>query len=185
MIAALARPNAETIALWRELPILSIRQPWAWLIANGWKDIENRTWWTSQRGRFLIHAGLRAELEAIEDLRAGRHPVTGERMQRMDLPAAFDCGGIVGIATVTDCLDASPSPWFVGPYGFVIQDAEPVPFLPLPGALSFFRSTFSPAELEYGEQRAQEMAAAAAAREVRAARKASAKIAGDTSDLFG
>jgi len=22
---------------------LSIRQPWAWLIVHGWKDIENRT----------------------------------------------------------------------------------------------------------------------------------------------
>ena len=24
----------------RELPVLSIRQPWAWLIVNGHKDIE-------------------------------------------------------------------------------------------------------------------------------------------------
>ncbi|MCP4687042.1 MAG: ASCH domain-containing protein, partial [Desulfobacterales bacterium] len=36
---------------------LSIRQPWAWLIANGYKDIENRSWRTSFRGEFLIHAG--------------------------------------------------------------------------------------------------------------------------------
>ena len=37
-------------------PCLSIRQPWAWLIAHGWKNIENRTWPTGYRGRFLIHA---------------------------------------------------------------------------------------------------------------------------------
>jgi hypothetical protein len=35
---------------------LSIRQPWAWLVAHGWKNIENRTWPTGFRGRFLIHA---------------------------------------------------------------------------------------------------------------------------------
>ena len=23
---------------------LSVRQPWAWAICHGWKDIENRTW---------------------------------------------------------------------------------------------------------------------------------------------
>ncbi|WP_245839042.1 ASCH domain-containing protein [Yersinia kristensenii] len=35
---------------------LSIRQPWAWLIVNGYKDIENRTWNTKCRGPVLIHA---------------------------------------------------------------------------------------------------------------------------------
>lgn len=49
---------------------LSIRQPWAWLILNGWKDIENRDWTTRVRGRILIHAakgGSRRDFEeAIE-----------------------------------------------------------------------------------------------------------------------
>ena len=35
---------------------LSIKQPWAWLIVNGYKDIENRTWKTNYRGTFLVHA---------------------------------------------------------------------------------------------------------------------------------
>ncbi|MFD2600180.1 ASCH domain-containing protein [Sphingobacterium corticis] len=35
---------------------LSIKQPWASLIAHGIKDIENRTWKTSYRGRIYIHA---------------------------------------------------------------------------------------------------------------------------------
>lgn len=34
---------------------LSILQPWAWLIVNGNKDIENRNWHTRFRGRFLVH----------------------------------------------------------------------------------------------------------------------------------
>jgi ASCH domain len=35
---------------------LPIRQPYAWLIVNGHKDIENRAWPTKFRGRVLIHA---------------------------------------------------------------------------------------------------------------------------------
>ena len=37
---------------------LSVRQPWAWLIVHGYKDIENRTWPTRHRGDTVIHAGL-------------------------------------------------------------------------------------------------------------------------------
>jgi hypothetical protein len=35
---------------------LSIKQPWASLIAHGIKDIENRTWKAHFRGRIFIHA---------------------------------------------------------------------------------------------------------------------------------
>lgn len=35
---------------------LTVKQPWAGLIIAGGKDIENRTWRTSYRGRVLIHA---------------------------------------------------------------------------------------------------------------------------------
>lgn len=36
---------------------LTIRQPWADLIASGEKQIENRTWQTDYRGPLAIHAG--------------------------------------------------------------------------------------------------------------------------------
>ena len=37
---------------------LSVRQPWAWLILYGPKDIENRTWTSRARGRIAIQASL-------------------------------------------------------------------------------------------------------------------------------
>ena len=37
---------------------ISIKQPWASLIAHGIKDIENRSCRTNYRGRVLIHAGV-------------------------------------------------------------------------------------------------------------------------------
>lgn len=54
------RPEFPAVAL-------SIRQPWAWLIIHGGKDIENRTWPTRFRGRVAVHAGkgmTRDEYEA-------------------------------------------------------------------------------------------------------------------------
>ena len=36
---------------------ISIKQPWAWLIANGYMTVENRKWYTGHRGDLLIHAG--------------------------------------------------------------------------------------------------------------------------------
>lgn len=36
---------------------LTIRQPWATLIASGVKTIETRTWATKHRGPLVIHAG--------------------------------------------------------------------------------------------------------------------------------
>jgi len=35
---------------------ISIKNPWAYLICSGIKNIENRTWSTKFKGRFLIHA---------------------------------------------------------------------------------------------------------------------------------
>ena len=38
------------------MKVLSIKQPWAWLICVGCKTIENRTWARKYRGPVLIHA---------------------------------------------------------------------------------------------------------------------------------
>ena len=48
-------------------------------------------------------------------------------------------GGIVGEAEIVDCVTQSPSPWFVGEYGFVLRNAKPLPFEPCKGALGFFK----------------------------------------------
>lgn len=119
---------------------LSIRQPWAWLIVHGGKDIENRSWSTNFRGRFLIHAAAgmtKAEYQnAYEFCRAAGvikppygFPFNPDMLQR---------GGIVGAATITDCVAQSDSPWFCGEYGFVLQDAAPCTFVPYRGQLGWF-----------------------------------------------
>lgn len=39
-----------------KIKALSVRQPWAWLIANGYKTMEVRSWFTEYRGELLICA---------------------------------------------------------------------------------------------------------------------------------
>lgn len=39
---------------------ISIKQPWAYLICAGIKDVENRTWPTKYRGRVYIHASAKS-----------------------------------------------------------------------------------------------------------------------------
>ncbi|MEA2060209.1 MAG: ASCH domain-containing protein [Thermodesulfobacteriota bacterium] len=110
---------------------LSIRQPWAWLIVNGYKDIENRSWKTKFRGRFLIHAGYTFDKKGYQIIKS---------KEIVNLPETdeFPRGGIVGSADLVDCVTASDSPWFEDKFGFVLQNAEPLPFVPLKGQLGFF-----------------------------------------------
>lgn len=117
---------------------ISIRQPWAWLIVNGHKDIENRSWRTHYRGQVLIHA---AQGMTRKDYREICSTVV-DAILPIDIPdyEELQRGGIVGVATITDCVDKSDSPWFVGAKGFVLADAKPLPFVPMKGKLSFFET---------------------------------------------
>lgn len=109
---------------------LSIQQPWAWLIVRGSKDIENRSWHTDFRGRFLIHAGKTVDWPAYFDL-LNADPET---------PSTFEMGmgGIVGVAKLDRVVVQHPSRWFQGPCGFVLENRRPTPFVPLRGRLGFF-----------------------------------------------
>lgn len=116
---------------------LSIMQPWAGLIVNGLKDIENRSWSTRFRGPVLIHAGKKLDGDAMDSVDAGMHPVTFDDLEG-HYGLVYPRGGIVGVAEIVDCVSASRSPWFVGDFGFVIRNARPLPFIPCKGALGFF-----------------------------------------------
>jgi hypothetical protein len=113
--------------------VLSIRQPYARLVVNGIKDIENRSRRTRFRGPLLIHAGLdRSELtqEIVEDCEARG----GVRM-----PEEYDLGGIIGCAEMVDCVRRHGSEW-KNPrsWGWVLANARPLRFRECRGALDFF-----------------------------------------------
>ncbi|MDP1671912.1 MAG: ASCH domain-containing protein [Burkholderiales bacterium] len=113
---------------WR---VLSVRQPWAWLICYGPKPVENRTWSTKYRGQLLIHASLEIDLEAVAAL----------RLRDVYLPREYVTGSIVGRAQLIDCVDQHASPWFVGPWGLVLDQRRGLPVFKCRGKLGLWRPT--------------------------------------------
>ncbi len=114
---------------------LSIRQPWAWLIVNGHKNIENRTWELPPGlvgQRVLVHAGK---------VFSPTSDVPGwERFDEAYWPSPTAVlSAIIGEVTITGCVTESDSPWFEGPFGFTL--ADPVVYktpVPCKGRLGFF-----------------------------------------------
>ena len=76
-------------------PALSIRQPWATLIASGRKTIELREWSTSYRGLLWIHAGKSASTELLG---------------RFGLEDTFR-GGFIGAARLGACVRVDETRW--------------------------------------------------------------------------
>lgn len=126
---------------------LSINQPWAWAIVNGYKGVENRDWDTKFRGDFLIHAGKRFDDGGWDWIK--------DHFPHIPLPDryAFEkmMGGIVGHArlintiyvTEKHLLVEKDKPWFFGEYGFILDSAEPCALKPCKGALGFFTPDYN------------------------------------------
>ena len=72
---------------------ITIKQPFASLIANGLKEYEFRTWKTAYRGEILIHAGKSIDKRAME------------KFSFYDLE--YPTGCIIAQATLTDCVPIS------------------------------------------------------------------------------
>jgi len=69
---------------------ITIKQPWATLIAEGYKEYEFRTWKTKYRGDILIHAGKGIDKKAME------------RFKHLNLE--YPVGKIIAKAIITDCV---------------------------------------------------------------------------------
>jgi hypothetical protein len=136
---------------------LSIKQPWAWLIAKGYKDIENRNWFIGRKVasgavnftvklpiRIYIHAGKTFDLDSLQELIDGDFGnLTDEQreyLNRNELTLETMCGAIIGEVDITACVTESNSPWFEGKYGFTLKNPVlyPVP-IPCRGQLGFFK----------------------------------------------
>lgn len=72
------------------MKVLTIKQPWASLIIEGYKKYEFRSWKTNYRGKILIHAGLNIEKEILKRF---------ENYQ-----CNYPKGAIIGEAELVDCV---------------------------------------------------------------------------------
>lgn len=105
---------------------ISIKQPWASLIAKGIKDIENRTWKCPKKyigQRVLVHASyIRSDKDLSRDQNDN---LTFNNLIYMvcphyDLPR----GAIIGSVLIADCVQNHPSVWAEkGCWNWVLKDA--------------------------------------------------------------
>ena len=115
-----------------------MRQPWAYLIVAGYKPVENRTWNTSYRGQLLIHASQAVDPDDFPMQREWIREagiVIPEDLPRGAIVGSVNLSGVVGqqrdnSGTTTGQDGTTASPWFEGPYGFLMTDpvefAEPI-----------------------------------------------------------
>lgn len=131
--------HTPSVARWSDklkaLPVLSIRQPYAWLIVNGIKDVENRSRPIRYRGPILIHAGLSTHELSDDNI---RHL---SRIAHRKIPIdSLMFGGIVGVAEIVDCVEKSDSPWKMeAHWAWVMANPRVLPFKACRGALGLFR----------------------------------------------
>ena len=72
------------------MKVLTIREPWASLITNGYKEYEFRSWKTNYRGKILIHAGMGIDKDMIDRFK--------------DYKLKYMSGCIIGEADLVDCI---------------------------------------------------------------------------------
>ncbi len=77
------------------MKVITIKQPYASLIANGYKQYEFRTWKTKYRGEIYIHAGLGVNKEAMK------------LYQHLNLD--YPQGKILCKCNITDCIQINNS----------------------------------------------------------------------------
>lgn len=85
-----------------EIKAITLRQPWATLVALGLKHYETRDWGTNYRGRVLIHAAKQKAVPFVFPNPDGGWTYLTEN----EIPY----GGIVAIADLANCYLMAPSP---------------------------------------------------------------------------
>jgi hypothetical protein len=141
--------EAEQLNAKQDLPrglikALSLKQPYAWLIANGYLLVDDRTWGTGYRGAILIHASKGIYQEYYDYLLANTD---------IPLPSKdkLGYGGVVGIAKLVLCARPDEIPptltreqrsHFNGVprdgFGFLFENTKPLEIMPCPGKLGIF-----------------------------------------------
>lgn len=124
------------------MKVITIKQPYASLIAAGLKEYEFRTWKTAYRGPILIHAGKSIDREAVEKFSC----------YNLDYPL----GCIIARAELTDCVPVddglrttlrernfliysgtTESPQWQG-YGFQLENILKIAPIPINGKLGLW-----------------------------------------------
>jgi len=123
------------------IPALSIKQPYADLIVDGHKNLENREWSPPPKyfGKpILIHAGRQFYVNATDHDDYAQHYGIPDSNQTQR-------GGFIGwgilekVITVQELAPEYVS-WFEGEFGFVFTHVQRIDFIEAKGRLNFFNA---------------------------------------------
>ena len=107
---------------------LTVRQPHAWAIIAGAKDVENRTRPSYYLGRLYIHAGRTEDVDAVEEIteRVAAHLGISASVARARYRRHREqgLGAIIGRVQMFGCAVSHESQWFGGKpqYGYLLRD---------------------------------------------------------------
>lgn len=90
---------------------ITIKQPWAYLIASGIKDIENRTWKTNFRGRVYIHASAKEAGSVLHLLNPEQFDEWTNYLNTLNKFPDKPVSAIIGEVDIVDCVINHPSIW--------------------------------------------------------------------------
>ena len=114
---------------------LSIKQPWAWAIADGFKTIETRTWPTNHRGELLIVASLKPD-KAMLDWFLSQTP---------HIESQIEYGKAIAVVDLVDCrlmtdadADAALCDVYKGMWSWVFENVRPIEPFPVRGQLGLY-----------------------------------------------
>ncbi len=109
---------------------ITIHQPWAWAIAEGYKTVENRTWCTNYRGQLAIHAGnSRKSLKFLPEIKE----LT--KVDNLDI----DFGCIIAIVDLIDCTKDYDSVWAMpNQYHWILANPRIITPIPMTGKLGLW-----------------------------------------------
>ncbi len=123
------------------MKIITLYQPYAAAVAEGWKVHETRSWKTSYRGPIAIHAA--ANLSENQIAKAFRQIFQGQPYLLREPAALFERGKIIATAKLVeiqrtedvarkpaDDLDRAFGVWDPGRFAWRLED--PVPITPIP-----------------------------------------------------
>lgn len=128
---------------------LSVKQPFAGLIAEGKKTIETRMWETKYRGDLLICSSLKPhDGQVYAEKWCEEYYVLDWWHCKNFISAEWYCrffGQALAVARLVDCREmkateykAACCSWVLGSYAWVLDDIRPVERFPVKGRLRLF-----------------------------------------------
>lgn len=123
------------------LGAITLIQPWAWLVINGYKTYENRSRNIAAPGLYYVHAGKTLK---TDDWNAAM-VVAGRNLHREEVALIppmeeIETGGIIGVMELGSwCASMSPNDWSFGPGYRIKWAAVSAEITPCRGYLGVFQ----------------------------------------------